>query len=149
TAVQGTPSGRLDRPRDSPMRRHRLRTSTPAGSPARSARPSLFMAAAFESFRAVADVGEIAVAPATGCGEQHLHIADRALDEAAFAVVQVEGPHADEALRIAQRAHLIEAGQEAPAPMLQGERIARADVLEVEQLEVGAARDRGLHCSDR
>src|SRR5579871_2859903 len=74
--------------------------------------------------------------------EQHLHIAELALLEAALAVAQIELPQPQEPFRIALRAYLGRPRQEALAPQTQGARIVRPDVLEVKQLEVGHTRQR-------
>jgi hypothetical protein len=75
--------------------------------------------------------------------------ADRTLAEAAFAIGQVELPHAQEALVEALRAHVLAAGQEALAPGVQGARIRGPEVLQVHQREVAAARLRRQHRRDR
>ena len=61
-----------------------------------------------------------------------MHVTDGALDEAALAVGEVELPHTNEPLGVAQLADLGASGHETLAPVTQGQGIARADVLKIE-----------------
>src|SRR5690606_13915198 len=70
-------------------------------------------------------------APVARARQQQVHVADRALQEAALAVTQVELPHPDETFVVALAPDLVEAVHETLAPVPQGERITGPDVLQV------------------
>ncbi|CEE59684.1 hypothetical protein XACW160_290032 [Xanthomonas citri pv. citri] len=78
-----------------------------------------------------------------------MHIADRAFQKTGLAIGQVKLPHADEALVVTQRTHLRQLRHETLPPRTQGQRIARADVFQVEQAQIAGARDCAGHRRDR
>src|SRR5690348_7426062 len=81
-------------------------------------------------------------APIPRLRQQHLHGAELALEEAALAVTEVVLPEPHETVGIAELAHLAQIPEEPLAPRAQRARVVRADVFEMEQLEVGGARHR-------
>src|SRR3954470_11493426 len=55
--------------------------------------------------------------PVAGFDQQHLHVADRALHESAFAIAEVVFPHANEFLAVPERAHLREIRAQVVTPV--------------------------------
>src|SRR5690606_10158539 len=84
--------------------------------------------------------GQVLRTPVARARQQQVHVADRALHEAALAVAQVELPHADEAFVVTLAAHFVELVHETLAPVAQRERVAGADVFQVHQAQVAGAR---------
>ena len=72
-----------------------------------------------------------------GAHHEHVHIADSALDKRRLAVSQVELPHADERVGVAERANLVQARHEAIVPVPQRQRIVRTDILDVDHAHIG------------
>src|ERR1700678_2936626 len=81
-------------------------------------------------------------AAAVGLGQQHLDVADVALAKAAFAVAKVELPHPDEFFRVAEPAHELDVLEHPQAPVLQGLRVVRREVFEMDQAQITRARER-------
>src|SRR5580698_3163949 len=73
-------------------------------------------------------------------GQEHLHVAELPLLEPTLAIAQIKLPHAHEALRVTQCAHLGLPGEEALAPGLERARVMRADILHMKQLQIRGAR---------
>src|SRR5208283_6003326 len=79
---------------------------------------------------------------AIGLGQEHLHVADIALAEAALAVAEVELPHTDEFFRVAERAHAFDIVEHPDSPVLQRLGVTGREVFEMEQPEIAGAGDR-------
>src|SRR5690606_26263218 len=81
--------------------------------------------------------GEGSGGAARGAFVEQLSVSDVALTKAALAVREVPLPESQELFPIAQCGDFRAAGQEALAPVPQGQRIVARDVFETNQLQVG------------
>jgi hypothetical protein len=77
--------------------------------------------------------------PPQGFHEEHLDVAQVALEEAALAVAEIIPPHADETLRVAESAHPVDVGEGPFTPGAEGPGVVAGDVLQVQEPEIGGA----------
>src|SRR5579862_7361023 len=88
-------------------------------------------------------------APASGLGQQHLHVAESTLGKSTLTTAQIEFPQADELVAKTELADRRELFEKIPTPLRQGARIVRPDVLQVEYFQIGDAAQRFGYRTDR
>src|SRR5688572_26708576 len=80
-------------------------------------------------------------ASVAGLDEHHLHVADRALRKPAFAIAEIEFPHPNERVVVAERADLGKVVEQVAPPLVQRPRVVSTDILEMKDAQIARACD--------